>query len=215
MPTPHATRGSVLQGPADSAAKGPRDEGNPASGERDRPSRGQFGVTRGLRSAMDTSAAGSSRTESRSRPDDRLATPLAATARSHLVQHVGAPRLPGTDPPCASGQVQYARCRRPKPLTPSLAAFHPPSSIQDAPKPLLHKAFARGDRLNHPSASCPPSLSRTMPRGAPSRVARSQARDPPMGTRGRAARRQRSSRGLPRKSRARPVSLRRRSSTRL
>ena len=27
-------------GPADSAAKGPRDEGNPASGERDRPSRG-------------------------------------------------------------------------------------------------------------------------------------------------------------------------------
>ena len=46
-------------------------------------------------------------------------------------------------------------CRRqPKSLTRSLAAFHPPSNIQGTPNPLLHKAFARSDRLNHPSASC-------------------------------------------------------------
>ena len=35
-------------GPAESAAECPRDEGNPASGERNRPSWVQFGVTKGL-----------------------------------------------------------------------------------------------------------------------------------------------------------------------
>ena len=43
-----AARTRQSAGPADSAAKCPRDEGNPDSGVRDRPSRGYFGLTKGL-----------------------------------------------------------------------------------------------------------------------------------------------------------------------
>ena len=111
---------------------------------------------RDFRSAMDTLAAGSYRTASWSRPDDRLATTLAVTAGTHSVQYVGSPRLPGIDPPCASSKVRY------RPHPPSTAKIinmvagrlHPPPSVQHTPKPLIHKVFAQSDGLNHPSASC-------------------------------------------------------------
>ena len=35
-----------------------------------------------------------------------------------------------------------------------MAAFHAPPSVQHTPKPLIHNAFARTDRLDRPSASC-------------------------------------------------------------
>ena len=118
-PMPHATLGSVLQGPA--SPQGPPTQSPRAFEMREirlpRSATGPLGANsaspRDLRSAMDTSAAGSSRTEPRSRPDDRLESTLVETACTHSVQHVGAPRLPGTDLSCASGLVQY----HPRPLS--------------------------------------------------------------------------------------------------
>ena len=87
---PHPALGSVSQMSASRMTR--RISGCMASGERNGPL-GANAASRGdSRSAMDTLASGSSRTAPRSRPGDRRAPTLAATA-SRSVRSVGAPRL--------------------------------------------------------------------------------------------------------------------------
>ena len=108
------------------------------------------------RSAMDTLAAGSSRTESWSRPDDRLATTLAATACAHSVQYVGAPRL------ARHRSASRFRLDREPPVpgvdSPSHEHGHwPPATLRRASKTLQIPCFTR------PSREATVSITRSAP----------------------------------------------------
>ena len=115
-PRPHTTLGSVLrmsaspQGPPNQRLNALEMRGIRPPGSATGPLGASWASVEDSRPAMDTLAAGSERTASWSRPDDRLETTVAATACTHSVQYVGASQLARHRP-----ALRFPLCPEPPP----------------------------------------------------------------------------------------------------